>query len=199
MSQEHMNSSREHLPTTRHALAEEVGLVLVEGIFHLTLQLLTGLAHVLLHLLSLLLFHFIERLPSLGVLVFEGAWASEARGFHTLSIKHNTCHVRLAQLQRHPLALAWQYNSDRFTSATYWFQHDSCLSWTLATPSQHHLSVAKQWLWTMLAWIKETCLRLVSGVLLCQFLWEAIFIIKLLQGLHNYRSRWPDRVEENPH
>lgn len=36
------------------------------------------------------------------------------------------------------------------------------------------------------------CLRLISGVLLCQFLWKTIFIIKLVERLHNNWPGWPE-------
>lgn len=71
---------------TELALSEQVGLVLMVGILHFALQLLTGLKHVLLHLLPLLLLHFIQGLPTLGVLKFKSAWASKTGRFLSLSI-----------------------------------------------------------------------------------------------------------------
>lgn len=72
--------------TTELALSEQVGLVLMVGILHFALQLLAGLKHVLLHLLPLLLLHFIQGLPTLGVLKFKSAWTSKTGRFLSLSI-----------------------------------------------------------------------------------------------------------------
>ena len=70
--------------TPKHTLPEHISLVLVVSILHLTLQLLSGFEHVLLHLLPLLLLHFIEGLPTFGVLKFKSAWTGKARGLLTL-------------------------------------------------------------------------------------------------------------------
>lgn len=72
--------------TTELALSKQVGLVLMVGILHFALQLLAGLKHVLLHLLPLLLLHFIQGLPTLGVLEFKCAWTSKTGRFLSLSI-----------------------------------------------------------------------------------------------------------------
>ena len=63
-------------------------LVLMPCSFHLSLQLLFGLADVSVHLVPLLLLHLIQGLPARGVLKLKGPGLGEARRVLSLPEKH---------------------------------------------------------------------------------------------------------------
>lgn len=81
-------TQREPLIALGLTLTEHVGLMLVVSVLHLALQFVAGLAHVLLHLLPLLLLHFIQRLPTFGIFKLKRAGAREAGGMLARSAKH---------------------------------------------------------------------------------------------------------------